>query len=66
MTDRPDAATRRDPALTPPLASEAGWGELDLRAVDTIRVLAADAVEKAVREHRTATLRSYLNSRGTN
>ncbi|MBD2763232.1 GntR family transcriptional regulator [Kocuria sp. cx-455] len=26
----------------------------------------ADAVEKAVREHRTATLRSYLNSRGTN
>jgi len=26
----------------------------------------ADAVEKAVREHRTATLRSYLNSRGAN
>lgn len=26
----------------------------------------ADAIEKAVREHRTATLRSYLNSRGEN
>lgn len=26
----------------------------------------AEAVEKAVREHRTATLRSYLNSRGDN
>jgi hypothetical protein len=26
----------RDPALTLPLAEQAGWGELDVRAVDTV------------------------------
>ncbi len=51
MTDRPDTAFRRDPALEPPVASKAGWGPLDLRAVDTIRVLAADAVQKVGNGH---------------
>lgn len=34
-----------------PLATTAGWTDLDLRAVDTVRVLAADAVEKVGNGH---------------
>ncbi len=34
-----------------PLAKTVGWSELDLRAVDTVRVLAADAVEKVGNGH---------------
>ncbi|QGQ19241.1 transketolase [Cellulomonas sp. JZ18] len=34
-----------------PLASAVGWSDLDLRAVDTVRVLAADAVEKVGNGH---------------
>ncbi|MEV7112240.1 transketolase [Streptomyces anulatus] len=41
----------RDPHLAPPLADAAGWGPLDVRAVDTVRVLAADAVQKAGHGH---------------
>ncbi|MFD4793031.1 transketolase [Streptomyces anulatus] len=41
----------RDPNLAPPLADAAGWGPLDVRAVDTVRVLAADAVQKAGHGH---------------
>ncbi|MFD0038344.1 transketolase [Streptomyces anulatus] len=41
----------RDPNLAPPLAAAAGWGPLDVRAVDTVRVLAADAVQKAGHGH---------------
>lgn len=41
----------RDPGLAPPLADRAGWGPLDLRAVDTVRVLAADAVQKTGNGH---------------
>ncbi|EGE44527.1 transketolase [Streptomyces sp. SID4928] len=41
----------RDPRLAPPLADAAGWGPLDIRAVDTVRVLAADAVQKAGHGH---------------
>jgi transketolase len=37
---------RRDPSLTRPVARQAGWTETDVRAVDTIRVLAGDAVQK--------------------
>ncbi|MFI8197709.1 transketolase [Streptomyces sp. NPDC085942] len=44
-------ARGRDPRLAPPRADAAGWGELDLRAVDTARVLAADAVQKAGHGH---------------
>ncbi len=34
-----------------PLASAVGWSDLDVRAVDTVRVLAADAVEKVGNGH---------------
>ncbi|MFF8553032.1 transketolase [Streptomyces sp. NPDC015501] len=44
-------ARGRDPRLAPPRADAAGWGELDVRAVDTARVLAADAVQKAGHGH---------------
>src|SRR5512141_2338768 len=29
----------RDPSLAPPVATRAGWSELDVRAVDTARLL---------------------------
>jgi len=41
----------RDTSLAAPIATRAGWTELDLRAVDTVRVLAADAVQKAGNGH---------------
>ena len=41
----------RDPALARPLAKRAGWQDVDVRAVDTIRLLAADAVQKAGNGH---------------
>jgi transketolase len=34
-----------------PLAQTVGWSDLDVRAVDTVRVLAADAVEKVGNGH---------------
>ncbi len=34
-----------------PLAQSVGWTELDHRCVDTVRVLAADAVEKVGNGH---------------
>ena len=37
--------TRRDPSLHLPKADSAGWSDLDVRAVDTARLLAADAVQ---------------------
>jgi len=41
----------RDPALARPLAKRAGWQDVDVRAVDTIRLLAADAVQKVGNGH---------------
>lgn len=49
MTDQ--LASRRDPSLSAPRCSEVGWSDLDVRAVDTVRVLAADAVQKAGNGH---------------
>ncbi|WP_370893008.1 transketolase [Janibacter sp. GXQ6167] len=43
-----NGAERRVPA---PVAERAGWGPLDVRAVDTARLLAADAVQKAGNGH---------------
>ena len=40
------ALTTRDRTLRRPKARKAGWTDLDVRAVDTIRVLAADAVQR--------------------
>ncbi len=42
---------RRDPSLPTPVAFTAGWTDTDVRAVDTIRVLAADAVQRAGNGH---------------
>jgi transketolase len=41
----------RDASLAAPIATRAGWTDLDVRAVDTVRVLAADAVQKAGNGH---------------
>ncbi|WP_328823295.1 transketolase [Metallococcus carri] len=41
----------RDPSLALPVAKNAGWTDLDIRAVDTVRVLAADAVQKVGNGH---------------
>ncbi|WP_371477754.1 transketolase [Kitasatospora sp. NBC_00315] len=38
-------------SLAPPLAELAGWTETDVRAVDTARLLAADAVQKTGNGH---------------
>nr|WP_231635324.1 transketolase [Luteipulveratus halotolerans] len=42
---------QRDPSLAPPVVTETGWTDLDVRAVDTVRVLAADAVQKVGNGH---------------
>ncbi|MGL5858654.1 MAG: transketolase [Angustibacter sp.] len=41
----------RSHALAPPVASQTGWTPTDIRAVDTARVLAADAVQKVGNGH---------------
>ncbi len=41
----------RSPELTRPVAKKAKWTDLDVRAVDTARVLAADAVQKTGNGH---------------
>jgi transketolase len=42
---------QRDPGLPLPVAKKAGWNDLDVRAVDTTRLLAADAVQKVGNGH---------------
>ena len=42
---------RRDASLSAPVATRAGWTDLDVRAVDTARLLAADAVQKVGNGH---------------
>ena len=51
--DARDAGERRtrDASLTAPVAARAGWTDLDVRAVDTARLLAADAVQKVGNGH---------------
>ena len=58
MTDLNTAAdnqgttsTSRDASLAAPAATRAGWTEVDVRAVDTVRLLAADAVQRAGNGH---------------
>jgi transketolase len=41
----------RDSSLAAPIATSAGWSGVDVRAVDTVRLLAADAVQKAGNGH---------------
>ena len=42
---------QRRTGLKKPVARKAGWNDLDVRAVDTVRVLAADAVQKVGNGH---------------
>ncbi len=42
--EQPGKGTRRERSVTMPVAERAGWDEADVRAVDTARLLAADAV----------------------
>ncbi|MER8101431.1 transketolase [Kitasatospora sp. NPDC094016] len=49
--DQNDATARRDESLADPVAGRAGWDEVDARAVDTVRLLAADAVQKVGNGH---------------
>ncbi|HET7304164.1 MAG TPA: transketolase [Segeticoccus sp.] len=53
MTSQSQQTTpgQRDSSLAPPVAQQAGWTDLDVRAVDTVRVLAADAVQKKGNGH---------------
>jgi len=46
-----DGRSSRDASLASPVATLAGWTDLDVRAVDTARLLAADAVQKAGNGH---------------
>lgn len=48
MTNQP---TPRDASLAAPVCENVGWSEMDVRAVDLARVLAADAVQKAGNGH---------------
>ncbi|MEK9518809.1 transketolase [Streptomyces venezuelae] len=43
--------TRRERSVTRPVAERTGWDEVDVRAVDTARLLAADAVQKVGNGH---------------
>jgi transketolase len=45
------ALRARDESLPAPVVARTGWNDLDVRAVDTIRVLAADAVQKVGNGH---------------
>ncbi|CAN5788930.1 transketolase [soil metagenome] len=51
QSDTQTATSGRDPQLTRPVAERAGWSDLDVRAVDTVRVLAADAVQTPAAGH---------------
>ena len=52
-TDANQGTTSRSRAasLAAPIATRAGWTDVDVRAVDTVRLLAADAVQKAGNGH---------------
>jgi len=45
------ATARRSSSLPRPKARKVGWTDVDVRAVDTVRVLAADAVQKVGNGH---------------
>ncbi|SES39379.1 transketolase [Pedococcus cremeus] len=50
-TAKSAAVRGRDASLPKPVARKAGWSDVDIRAVDTVRVLAADAVQKVGNGH---------------
>ncbi len=51
MTETSQDTPTRDANLAAPVATEVGWTDLDVRAVDTARILAADAVQKVGNGH---------------
>ncbi|MCW2872238.1 transketolase [Actinacidiphila oryziradicis] len=51
LRNAPQHDRRRDPSLAAPIADQAGWTPLDVRAVDTARLLAADAVQRTGNGH---------------
>ncbi|GAA4982576.1 hypothetical protein GCM10025734_03940 [Kitasatospora paranensis] len=51
MTPRTTPLPDRHPSLAEPVAERAGWSAVDLRAVDTARLLAADAVQRTGNGH---------------
>ncbi|GGV38446.1 transketolase [Kitasatospora herbaricolor] len=51
MTPGTTPAHHRHQSLADPVAERAGWDAVDLRAVDTARVLAADAVQRTGNGH---------------
>ncbi|MFJ7905043.1 transketolase [Streptomyces sp. NPDC096198] len=50
-SEQSDGTAGRDRSLALPVAEQAGWDEVDVRAVDTVRLLAADAVQKVGNGH---------------
>ncbi|MFF3886186.1 transketolase [Streptomyces sp. NPDC001914] len=50
-SDQTGSTAGRDGSLAFPVAERAGWDEVDVRAVDTARLLAADAVQKVGNGH---------------
>ncbi len=51
MADKPSTDRSETRSVTAPKADAVGWSDLDVRAVDTVRVLAADAVQKTGNGH---------------
>ncbi len=51
MADTPTTSATPARSVSAPRASTAGWSDIDVRAVDTARVLAADAVQKTGNGH---------------
>ncbi len=50
-TRQKKATSGRSTELSRPIAKKAGWKDLDVRAVDTVRLLAADAVQRTGNGH---------------
>jgi transketolase len=50
-TEQPTTTWQRDESLASPKADKVGWSDVDQRAVDTARLLAADAVQKVGNGH---------------
>ncbi|MFD7535161.1 transketolase [Streptomyces sp. NPDC059819] len=51
MTNEQSRGARTLRSVASPVAEQAGWDEVDVRAVDTVRLLAADAVQKVGNGH---------------
>ncbi|MEE4543489.1 transketolase [Streptomyces sp. V4-01] len=49
--EKSGSTARHDRSVPDPVAEQAGWDEVDVRAVDTVRLLAADAVQKVGNGH---------------